>query len=77
MIGGIIILHNSWIMALFDTGASHSFISTTYALSLGLETEPLGVAMRIISPLGSQTRVDRVCQSYELEIGNVRFSWDL
>ena len=37
MIGGIIILHNSWIMALFDTEASHSFISTSCALALGLE----------------------------------------
>ena len=64
-------------MALFDTGASHSFISATCALTLGLESEPLRIAMRIVLPLGSQTRVDRECRSCELEIGNVRLSWDL
>ena len=39
VVEGIILLYNSWAQILFDPGATHSFIRTTYALDLGLNFE--------------------------------------
>ncbi|XP_028057276.1 uncharacterized protein LOC114261233 [Camellia sinensis] len=68
VIQGMLILMNSWVKVLFDSGASHSFISTACVTSLGLAPETLGIAISVASPLGGQTRVNLVCKSCELEI---------
>ncbi|XP_028097348.1 uncharacterized protein LOC114297167 [Camellia sinensis] len=77
VIQGMLILMNSWVKVLFDSGASHSFISTACVTSLGLEPETLGIAMRVASPLGGQTRVNLVCKSCELEISGSHLICDL
>ena len=41
VVEGIILLYNSWARILFDPGATHSFIHTTYAIDLGLNFEKL------------------------------------
>ena len=63
MIRGILTLYNSWVLVLFDTGASHSFISASCVSALGLESELLEITMGVGSPLGGRVRVDRVCRS--------------
>ena len=67
MIRSILTLYNSWVLVLFDTGASHSFISASCVSALGLESEPLEIAMGVGSPLGGRVRVDRVCRLCALE----------
>ncbi|XP_028061082.1 uncharacterized protein LOC114264598 [Camellia sinensis] len=77
VIQGMLILMNSWVKVLFDSGASYSFISTACATSLGLELEALEIAMSVTSPLGGQTRVNLVCKSCELEISGSHLICDL
>ncbi|XP_028122726.1 uncharacterized protein LOC114319865 [Camellia sinensis] len=77
IIQGMLILMNSWVKVLFDSGASYSFISTACVTSLGLEPEILGIAMSIASPLGAQTQVNLVCKSCELQISGSHLICDL
>ncbi|XP_028058330.1 uncharacterized protein LOC114262171 [Camellia sinensis] len=77
VIQGMLILMNSWVKVLFDSGASHSFISAACVSSLGLEPETLEIAMGVASPLGGKTRVNLVCKSCELEISGSYLICDL
>ena len=77
MIRGILTLFNSWVLVLFDTGASHSFISTSCVNALGLDTEPLDTAMSVGSPLGGKVRIDKICKSCKLEFAGYRLLCDL
>ncbi|XP_028079596.1 DNA damage-inducible protein 1-like [Camellia sinensis] len=77
VIKGMLILTNSWVKVLFDSGASYSFISTACVTSLGLEPEALEIAMSVASPLGGQIRVNLVCKSCELEISSSYLICDL
>ena len=47
----MILVSSSWAHILFDTGASHSFISTLFASILGLELETLNSVMSVGIPL--------------------------
>ena len=51
MIRGIIPLFTSWASILFDMGASHSFISSTLASSLGLKVDCLDVELHMSTPI--------------------------
>ena len=37
LVEGMILVYITWVNVLFDTGATHSFISTSYANALGLK----------------------------------------
>ena len=54
VVEGIILLYNSWARILFDPGATHSFIRTTYAIDLGLNFEKLEEALNVDLPTGKQ-----------------------
>ena len=77
VIEGLLILYNSLIRVLFDTGASHSFISSACVESLGLESENLSTTLNITTPLGESVRVGLVCRDCELEIAGLRLVCDL
>ena len=47
----MILVFSSWAHILFDTGASHSFISALFASILGLELETLNSVMSVGIPL--------------------------
>ncbi|XP_058189421.1 uncharacterized protein LOC131307009 [Rhododendron vialii] len=77
VIQGTLTLFTTCVQALFDSGASHSFISTTCVTTLGLETESLKTAMHVTSPLGGKIPVVLICKGCELEISNLRLTCDL
>ncbi|KAL5827593.1 hypothetical protein ACOSQ3_019434 [Xanthoceras sorbifolium] len=52
MIDGMVLILRSWAHALFDTGASHSFISLLFANTLGLSFENLNIPLSLETPLG-------------------------
>ena len=54
---GNILISNTWASTLFDTGASHSFLATSFASSVGLQVEALEVPFSIYSPIGSSSSV--------------------
>jgi hypothetical protein len=74
---GTIVLFNSWVRVLFDTGASHSFISTTCVASLELETMKAVQTLRVASPLGGFVSVNKICKACEIEISGSRITCDL
>ena len=69
---GYILISNTWASALFDTGASHSFLSATFASSVGLETEVLSLPFSIYSPVGSSSSIQWVAKRCKVEIAGVR-----
>ena len=71
VIQSMFLLSHLWARVLFDSGASHSFIATSYVNFLGLKVEPLG------RPLGVRVRIDRICRDCELEISGILLTMDL
>ena len=69
VVEGIILLYNSWARILFDLGATHSFIRTTYAIDLGLNFEKLEHALNVDLPTREQLGPSQVCKGYVLRIG--------
>ena len=57
------VVYNSWARILFDTGATHSFISFVFASSLGLHKDYLDGALCVTSPLGGEMAVGHVCRA--------------
>ena len=62
---------------LFDSGASHSFISASVVLELGLEVETLEEPLYVSFPLGIRARIGRICRGCELEISGTLLTVDL
>ena len=69
-------MFNSWVRVLIDTGVSHSFIASSFALALGLEVKVLDSALLLYIPIGGRTTLRCVCRSCEIEIGDQRFMFD-
>ncbi|XP_057807569.1 uncharacterized protein LOC131022138 [Salvia miltiorrhiza] len=60
------------IVILFDTGASHSFISHTCVDTLELNVEPAQLHLRVATPVGKFTTVTHVCPNLEFELGPLK-----
>ena len=61
---------------LFDSGASHSFIASSFVLALGLETEEFSPPLFVNTPLGGRAPLDRICRGCELIILDRRVEFD-
>ena len=61
---------------LFDSGASHSFISASIMIELGLEVEALE-PLYVSSPIGIKARIGMICHGFELEISEILLIVDL
>ena len=62
---------------LFDSGASHSFISHSFMLSLHLLPEYLAVPLSVATPLGDASTLDLICRSCVVSLDDLEFSVDL
>ena len=71
------LLSGLWARILFDSGASHSFITTSYVNVLGLKLESLGKTLNVSSPIEIRVRVDKICRGCELEILGILLMVDL
>ncbi|GFS38040.1 hypothetical protein Acr_00g0055310 [Actinidia rufa] len=76
VVRGTLLMFNSRARVLIDTGASHSFIASSFALALGLKVEVLDSVLMLDTPVGGRTTLKRVCRSCEIEIGDRRFVLD-
>ena len=61
-------LSRLWARVLFDSVASHSFITASCVRELGLEVETSEKPLYVSSPLGTRVSVDLICRGCELEI---------
>ncbi|KAL5776081.1 hypothetical protein ACOSP7_009007 [Xanthoceras sorbifolium] len=77
VIDGMVLISRSWAHALFDTGASHSFISLLFANTLGLGFENLSMPLSLETPLGKAHDLTLCCKSVSIRIDDRRFSDDL
>lgn len=62
---------------MFDTGASHSFISLLFAQILGLEFFELGHVMILGTPMGGVMDLTIVCKSCLIVIDDRKLPTDL
>ena len=62
LVEGMILVYSTWVCVLFDTGTTYSFISASCANALGLKTESVENLLLIESPMGTNSRVDRICK---------------
>ncbi|GFZ02656.1 hypothetical protein Acr_15g0012640 [Actinidia rufa] len=76
VVRGTLLMFNSFARVLIDTGASHSFIVSSFALALGLEIEVLDSVLMLDTPVGGRSTLKRVCRSCEVEIADRRFVFD-
>ncbi|XP_028082025.1 uncharacterized protein LOC114283418 [Camellia sinensis] len=77
IIEGNLVFYNSWVHVLFDIGASHSFISSACAQSLGLVCEPLETALNVMSPMGGRIRIGLICKDCKIGMSNLHLTCDL
>ena len=77
VIQGTFLLSCLWARVLFDSGASHSFITTSVVRELSLEVETLEEPMYVSSPLGARTSINMICRGCELEISRILLTVDL
>ena len=73
---GKFLLNSHIALILFDTGASHSFISRSFVNKHGLAVENIGNPIRVSSP-GGEMIVSSGCRQLNLEIGKHQFPTDL
>ncbi|XP_028119520.1 uncharacterized protein LOC114317028 [Camellia sinensis] len=77
VIEGNLVLYNSWMHVLFDTGASHSFISSACSKSLELVCEPLETTLNVMSPMGGCVRIGLICKDCKIRVSNLHLTCDL
>ena len=77
VIQGTFFLSRLWARVLFDSGASHSFITVSAVIELGLEVETLEEPLYVSSPLGIRARIGMICRGCELEISRTLLTVDL
>jgi hypothetical protein len=63
-------------LVLFDSGASHSFISRAFVVKNKIPTETIGCPIRVSSP-GGELIVNAGCRDLVLEIGKHKFPANL
>ena len=62
---------------LFDSGASHSFISHSFMLALHLLPEYLDMPLSVATPLGDSSTLDLICRDCMVSLDNLEFGVDL
>ena len=68
VIQGTFLLSRLSARVLFDSGASHLFITASVVIELGLEVETLEEPLYVSSPLGIRVIIGMICRGCELEI---------
>lgn len=70
-------IYNSPTFMLFDSGATHSFISILHAKTLKHKIEPLESELMISTPSGKVFLVELVCRDCKVKVGGVVMKVDL
>ena len=73
----MMVLFNSQDRILFDNSATHSFIASAFASSLGLCTETMCGGLCAASPMGGEMVAIEVCRSCVVRIAGQELMTDL
>ena len=77
LVEGMVLCFSTWVHVLFDSGASHSFISTSFASMLNLEVVPLHCSLYVETPMGGKMEAKRLCHACVLYIGGYEVTINL
>ena len=77
VVTGTILLQGLDAYALFDSGATHSFVSKQFASKLGVEFVKLDYDLTIATPSGVSMRASYVLKSCEVCLGKEKLHTDL
>ncbi|XP_075500040.1 uncharacterized protein LOC142538611 [Primulina tabacum] len=77
VVSGTILLQKVPAYALFDCGATHSFVSKRFAKKLGLKPESLTEPFRIATPTSKTIETHEIHKDCKIGIANQTFSADL
>ncbi|XP_073281756.1 uncharacterized protein [Primulina huaijiensis] len=77
VVSGAILIQKVSAYALFDCGATHSFVSNGLAKKLGLKPELLAEPFRIATPTNKAIETHEIHRDCLISIGNQKFSTDL
>ena len=73
----MILVFSTWVRVLFDTSATHYFIFASCANVLGLKMEKIENLLLIKSPMGTNSRVDRICKGCIITLADRALKVDL
>ena len=59
---GTLLLFNSQVRVLFDTGATNSFVSFEIVRRLGLAPQTLDITLNTVSLLGTTIKLGKICK---------------
>jgi hypothetical protein len=65
-----------FVNVLFDTKATHSFVTASWVESYNIPVAPMYPPMRV-SSVGGRTQTDRFCPSAKVQIRRIEFPADL
>ena len=77
ILDGIILFRDHPIRVLFDTGASHSFISKELVDTFSLDVLCLMTSLRIANPVGGSATISLLCKDVEIILCDFSFRADL
>lgn len=70
-------IHNCIVNPLFDSGATHSFMSYDCVKKLGLKVSTLPFELFVFIPMGGKVTTSRVCLKCVVQLGNRYTTLDL
>ncbi|RVW88783.1 hypothetical protein CK203_034722 [Vitis vinifera] len=73
----MILCFSTWAHVLFDPGATHSFISASFASLLDIEFVPFHYSLCVETPMGGKVETMWVCHACVLYIGGLEVIMDL
>ena len=73
----MILVYSTWVRVLFYTSATHSFIYVYCAKALELKTKMVENLLLIESPMGTNSRVDKICKRCFITLANITLKVDL
>ena len=77
ILDGIILFRDHPIRVLFDTGASHSFMSKELVDTFSLSVIALMTSLRIANPVGGSATISLLCKDVEIILCDFSFRADL
>ncbi|XP_075481158.1 uncharacterized protein LOC142521869 [Primulina tabacum] len=77
VVAGMVLLNKMPANALFDCGATHSFVSKRFAKKLKLEHETLSELLRVATPASKTIETQKVYRNCKIRIGKQNFEAEL
>eukprot|EP00261_Vitis_vinifera_P032286 XP_019073529.1 PREDICTED: uncharacterized protein LOC109121999 [Vitis vinifera] len=77
LVEGMLLCFSTWAHVLFDPGATHSFISASFASMLDIEFVSLHCSLCVETPMGGKVETKWVCHACVLYIGGLEVTMDL